>query len=57
MNNLYDALKIADSAFLFDNSAGEPNMFAIKENDEVTVLSDYIPKWFETYFINKVKRF
>lgn len=55
MNNLYDALKIADSAFLFDNSAGEPNMFAIKENDEVTVLSDYIPKWFETYFINKVK--
>lgn len=56
MNNLYDALKIADSAFLFDNSAGEPNMFAVKDNGEVKVLSDYVPKWFETYFIDKVKR-
>ena len=29
-------------------------MFAIKENAEVKVLSDYIPKWFETYFIDKI---
>lgn len=56
MNNLYDALKIADSAFLFDNSAGEPNMFAIKENSELRILSDYIPKWFETYFINIIEK-
>lgn len=56
MDNLYDALKIADSAYLFDNSAGEPNMFAIKRQGEVIVLSDYVPKWFETYFINKFNK-
>lgn len=53
MNNLYEALKIADSAYLFDNSAGGPNMFAVKEMGELKVLSDYVPKWFETYFIHK----
>lgn len=54
MNNLYEALKIADSAFLFDNSAGEPNMFAIKEQGHMKILSDYIPKWFDTYVMNIV---
>lgn len=53
MGNLYDALKIADSAFLFDNSAGEPNLFAVKKHGRVDVLSEYVPKWFETYFIDK----
>lgn len=38
------------------NSAGEPNMFAVKSQGEVTILSDYVPKWFETYFINKVEQ-
>lgn len=52
MNNLFDALKIADTAYLFDNSAGEPNMFAVKKHSEVVIMSDYIPKWFKTYFID-----
>ena len=52
MNNLFDALKIADTAYLFDNSAGEPNMFAVKKHGEVVIMSDYIPKWFKTYFID-----
>ena len=47
-----DALKIADTAYLFDNSAGEPNMFAVKKHGEVVIMSDYIPKWFKTYFID-----
>lgn len=54
MDNLYDALKIVDSAYLFDNSAGEPNMFAVKENGKIVINSDYIPKWFETYVFNKL---
>ena len=37
MDNLYDALKIVDSAYLFDNSAGEPNMFAVKENGTIKI--------------------
>ena len=38
MNNLYDALKIADSAFLFDNSASEPTTFIL--TDEIYRQSD-----------------
>lgn len=53
MNNLYEALKIADKAYIFDNSAGEPNMFATKEHGIISVNSEYIPKWFETYVISK----
>lgn len=52
MNNLYEALRIADKAYLFDNSAGEPNMFAVKENGSLSVNSDYVPKWFATYVID-----
>lgn len=55
MSNLYDALKIADTAFVFDNSAGEPNLFAVKKQGQVDVLSDYVPKWFKTYFIDKTE--
>lgn len=55
MSNLYDALKIADTAYVFDNSAGEPNLFAVKKQGRVDVLSDYVPKWFETYFIDKAE--
>lgn len=56
MSNLYEALKIADSAYLFDNSAGEPNMFAVKEDDVLTVNSDYVPKWFATYVIDVIEQ-
>ena len=54
MDNLYNALKIVDSAYLFDNSAGEPNLFAVKKNGSIRIESDYIPKWFETYVIQKL---
>lgn len=56
MNNLYEALKIADKAYLFDNSAGEPNMFATKENGILSVKSEYIPKWFATYVIDVMEK-
>lgn len=56
MNHLYEALKIADSAYLFDNSAGKPNLFAVKEHGMMNVISDSVPKWFETYVINAIER-
>lgn len=52
MGNLYEALKISDKAYLFDNSAGEPKMFAVKEDGALSVKSDYVPKWFATYVID-----
>jgi len=56
MDNLYEALKIVDSAYLFDNSAGEPNMFAVKEDDILTIQPDYVPKWFATYVIDIIEQ-
>lgn len=54
MELLLDALRIADNAYLFDNSAGEPNMFATKEDGVITILGKYVPAWFITYVTNKV---
>ncbi len=54
MDNLLPALRLVDSAYLFDNSAGEPNLFAVKEDGVLTVQGDYAPKWFNTYFIDKL---
>lgn len=56
MENLYDALKIADKAYLFDNSAGEPHLFATKENGILSVTSDYIPIWFATYVVDSMPK-
>lgn len=56
MNYLYEAMRISDSVYLFDNSAGEPNMFAVKKDDVLTIQSDYVPKWFATYVINKIEQ-
>lgn len=56
MEYLLEALRIADKVYLFDNSAGEPNMFAVKENGTIQVESEYIPKWFDTYVIQKLYR-
>ncbi len=56
MGNLYEALKIADKAYIFDNSAGEPKLFATKENGKLTIISEYIPKWFATYVIDCMEK-
>lgn len=56
MQNLYEALKIADSAYLFDNSSSEPNMFAVKEKGIMTIESKYIPKWFQTYVLDVIAK-
>ncbi len=54
MTNLLSALRLADDAYLFDNSYGEPNMFAIKKGNTLEIQGDYIPKWFITYVIEKL---
>ena len=56
MDNLYDALKLADNAYLFDNSACVPNLFATKERDTLTIQNDSIPKWFTAYVLDKTSQ-
>lgn len=55
MSYLLSALKLVDDAYLFDNSKSEANMFAVKKNDTLEIQGEYIPKWFITYVIEKLK--
>lgn len=52
LGNLYPALKLADRAFLFDNS-NEMTLIAEKEGDELTVKVDAssFPNWFNDFVI------
>jgi predicted ABC-type ATPase len=54
MNNLLAALKLVDDAYIFDNSNAEANMFAIKKDNVIEILGDFIPTWFNKYFIDKL---
>lgn len=54
MDYLLPALKLSTDAYLFDNSYGEANMFAIKKGNALEIQGDYIPKWFITYVIKKL---
>ena len=54
MDQLYDAIRLADSAFFFDNSTSKPQLFARKENCELKVEGTYIPHWYQTYVLDKL---
>lgn len=54
MDLLFDAVKLADNAYLFDNSFGEHKLIAQKENGKMSVLVEYVPEWFQTYLIDKL---
>ena len=55
MNYLYDAIRLVDSAYLFDNSQTKPQLFAQKENGRLTIEGEYVPKWYQTYVLDKIK--
>ena len=56
MELLFDAIKLVDKAYIFDNSYSEPKLFASIENDEIKISDniDYIPTWFQEYVLNKL---
>ena len=55
MNLLLDAIRIADRAYLFDNSYSEPKMFAIANNKEISIVNtEFAPAWFQKYVIDKL---
>ena len=55
LTNLFPALKIADRAYLFDNS-DEMRLIAEKNHDEllIDVEASQFPNWFTQYVINRV---
>lgn len=57
MDSLYEAIRLVDSAYLFDNSQTKPQFFARKENGLLAVVGDgeYVPMWYKTYVLDKRK--
>lgn len=54
MNQLLSAIKIADSAYIFDNSGSKPKMIAIKEAEILNTMGDFTPVWYQEYVLNKI---
>lgn len=54
MGLLYDALKLVDKAYLFDNSGSKYILFAKSVNSEIFIEDvNLVPQWFYTYVLNK----
>ena len=63
MDNLYNAVKLSDKAWIFDNSESMESRsyknFAIynASSKEITFLEQTIPNWFQEYFIDKNQKY
>lgn len=53
MDNLYTAMTIADSVYLFDNSYQGVNFFARKEDGALHIEKMYVPQWFDDFVLKK----
>lgn len=54
MDQLYNAIKIADSAYIFDNSGSELKLIAQKEEGRLTAKVDFAPLWYRKYVLDKI---
>ena len=59
LNNLYSALKLADKAYIFDNSNTKQNNsfdFFLEKDAERIILSDtdFVPQWFDEFILRKL---
>jgi predicted ABC-type ATPase len=53
---LWDAIKLTNRTYLFDNSGTEAKLIAkITDTENLKLLVDDIPDWFEKYVLNKRK--
>ena len=55
MDLLFDAIKLADSVYLFDNSSSKPQLFAKKENEQLETYGEFVPVWYQQYVLAKIK--
>lgn len=51
LNNLYPAIKVADRAYLFDNSSDQQRLIAEVSNGELELKVDEPPSWFMEYVL------
>lgn len=54
MDNLLDAILIADKSYIFDNSRQQPVLFATVEKQQLHIADSTVPIWFNKYVINKL---
>lgn len=54
MDNLLDAIQIADKSYIFDNSRQQPVLFATVEDKQLHIAESTVPIWFNRYVINKL---
>jgi len=53
---LYQAIKVTDRAYIFDNSGEDPIYIAeITSGQDVDMKVDTSPYWFDKYVLNKSK--
>lgn len=56
MSNLFEAMRIADNVYLFDNSYQDPVLIAQKENGILQSNKEYMPQWYKTYVLDKLPK-
>lgn len=54
LNLLADAVKLADRAFIYDNSGDNTVLLAEKNENKLTILLPEVPSWFDRYLIRKL---
>ncbi len=55
LDNLLDAVRITDRAFIFDNSGTESYLVAeVTKGTSVEIMNQSIPLWFNKYFLHKI---
>lgn len=55
MGFLAEAVRMVDNAYFFDNSSSTPLLFARKENDELKTDGTFIPHWYQTHVLDKLR--
>lgn len=57
LDSLFDAVRLVNRAFIFDNSATAPQLIVeVEEGRKVSFKTEVIPAWVDTYFRQKALR-
>lgn len=58
MELLFEAIKLSDKAYIFDNSHASPKIIARIENKKLIIDKDtnFIPTWFSAYVLSKLEQ-
>ena len=55
LDSLFDAVRLVNRAFLFDNSSDAPQLIAeVEQGKRIEFKTTTIPAWVDTYFRQKV---